>query len=69
MRLSVQHALDCDVYNQGCDGGYPFLVNKFAKEYELVPESCNRYKAANSQSCSNCDVEELEKTYKVRDYK
>jgi len=30
VRLSIQHPLDCDVYNQGCDGGYPYLVEKFA---------------------------------------
>ena len=30
VKLSVQHAVDCDVYNQGCDGGYPYLVEKFA---------------------------------------
>ena len=32
--LSIQHPLDCGVYNQGCDGGYPYLVEKFASEYE-----------------------------------
>lgn len=25
--LSVQHSLDCNYYNQGCDGGYGYLVN------------------------------------------
>lgn len=41
--LSVQHPLDCAFYNQGCDGGYPFLVMKFANEFELVPDSCHSY--------------------------
>jgi len=27
--LSIQHAMDCSVQNQGCDGGYPYLVEKF----------------------------------------
>ncbi len=26
---SVQHAMDCNYYNQGCDGGYSMLVSKF----------------------------------------
>jgi cathepsin C len=41
--LSVQHALDCSIYNQGCDGGYPFLVMKYASEFELIPETCKPY--------------------------
>ncbi len=35
IRLSIQYVLDCDYYNQGCDGGYPFLVSKFASEFEV----------------------------------
>jgi cathepsin C len=42
-KLSVQHPLDCMIYNQGCDGGYPFLVMKFSSEYELIPEICKPY--------------------------
>lgn len=30
--LSPQHSLNCNYYNQGCNGGYPFLVSKFASE-------------------------------------
>jgi cathepsin C len=41
--LSVQHALDCSYYNQGCSGGYPFLVMKFANEFQLIPEECKPY--------------------------
>ena len=43
-RLSVQHVLSCSVYNQGCGGGYAYLVLKFAKEIELLPEKCMKYK-------------------------
>jgi cathepsin C len=43
VNLSVQHALDCSFYNQGCDGGYPILVMKFANEFELIPETCKPY--------------------------
>lgn len=42
-KLSVQHPLDCTMYNQGCDGGYPFLVMKFSSEFELIPEFCKPY--------------------------
>jgi len=47
VKLSVQHALDCTIYNQGCDGGYPFLVMKFASEFDLIPEMCKPYYVRN----------------------
>lgn len=59
MRLSVQHPLDCSYYNQGCDGGFPFLVEKFASEFELVRESCSRYNGINGD-CNTCNVNEEE---------
>lgn len=43
VNLSVQHPMDCSIYNQGCEGGYPFLVMKFADEFELLPENCKPY--------------------------
>jgi len=43
VKLSVQHPMDCSIYNQGCEGGYPFLVTKFADESELLPEKCKPY--------------------------
>jgi len=41
--LSVQHSIDCNYYNQGCDGGYPYLVGKYASEDYLVPDDCHKY--------------------------
>ena len=67
--LAVQHPLDCSVFNQGCDGGYPFLVNKFAAEFELVPESCHPYTGKNGKCSDSCDINTLEKIYRVRNYK
>ncbi len=32
--------LNCNYFNQGCDGGYPFLVEKYASEFTFLPESC-----------------------------
>lgn len=45
LNLSVQHMLDCSYYNQGCEGGYPYLSNKFASEFELVDNTCHPYTA------------------------
>jgi hypothetical protein len=45
--LSAQHVLSCSRENQGCEGGYPVLVGKFATEHGLVPEACAPYKASD----------------------
>ncbi len=39
-RISLDHILNCSVTNQGCDGGYSYLVSKFGAEMELLPTSC-----------------------------
>jgi C1A family cysteine protease len=43
VNLSIQHPLDCSFYNQGCNGGYPYLTMKFANEFGLIPEMCKPY--------------------------
>ena len=35
--------MDCSVQNQGCDGGYPYLVEKFGEEYHLIDDNCRPY--------------------------
>jgi len=69
--MSGQDVLSCSRTNQGCEGGYPFLVGKHAMEYGLVPESCVPYKASDvdcdsvqftSASCAN-------KRYYARNYR
>ena len=40
IKLSIDHVLKCSVYNQGCKGGYSFLVLKFFKFFELLHEKC-----------------------------
>ncbi|VWU50143.1 dipeptidyl aminopeptidase 2, putative, partial [Hepatocystis sp. ex Piliocolobus tephrosceles] len=36
-KLSHQSMIKCSPYNQGCDGGYPFLVGKHLYEYGILP--------------------------------
>lgn len=38
-RLSVQHALDCNQYAQGCSGGFAEMVVKFAEEFGILTEN------------------------------
>jgi len=54
VNLSVQHALDCSYYNQGCLGGYSYLVLKFGNEFDLLPESCYPYNALVGKCSNNC---------------
>jgi cathepsin C len=68
--LSVQHALDCSFYNQGCGGGYPYLVMKYSSEFELIPESCKSYQEATGQCYTNtCNINDLPYIYRTKDYK
>lgn len=38
--LSIQDALWCSIYNQGCFGGYPFLIGKYTHENGVPLHSC-----------------------------
>eukprot|EP00300_Choanocystis_sp_HF-7_P030834 c397_g1_i2.p1 GENE.c397_g1_i2~~c397_g1_i2.p1 ORF type:complete len:408 (-),score=75.13 c397_g1_i2:25-1248(-) len=62
--LSSQDALSCSRYNQGCDGGYPFLVSKYAKEFGIVTEECFPYAPGSTceQKCKS------DKRIRVGDY-
>lgn len=56
--ISLQHVLDCSVYNQGCDGGYSYLVAKYYKEMNMVLKGCE---AQNCQKkCRNSKLDDLE---------
>jgi cathepsin C len=69
INLSIQHALDCSFYNQGCNGGYPILVMKYASEFELIPETCKTYKELDDQCFKNtCDINNLSYIYKATNY-
>lgn len=63
--LSVQHAIDCNYYNQGCDGGYPGLVSKFGTESFFVKNSCKRYVASNQKCDRSCGDEDPDTVYRV----
>jgi len=50
--FSVSFPLYCSEYNQGCDGGYGFLMSKWNEDVGLVPASC----APFSQGGGSCKV-------------
>ncbi|KAJ1610256.1 putative preprocathepsin c precursor [Cryptosporidium canis] len=50
--LSSQSVLSCSPFNQGCDGGYPFLVGRQAEEIGISTEKCMAYFADSNQECN-----------------
>jgi hypothetical protein len=57
--LSPQHMMACSATNQGCMGGFPFLVAKHAHEVGFVPDSCLPYDPHNfdcEASCGDSDI-------------
>ncbi|XP_022050147.1 dipeptidyl peptidase 1 [Acanthochromis polyacanthus] len=46
--LSPQQVVSCSEYSQGCDGGFPYLIGKYAQDFGIVDESCFPYIAKDS---------------------
>jgi len=54
--LSAHAALACSYYNQGCEGGYPYLVAKHTQEFGVPKESCMPYGSAADGEVGQCDA-------------
>merc|ERR1719335_1645567 len=39
-RISVRQHLACNPYQQGCDGGYPYLMALWGLENDMVTDRC-----------------------------
>jgi len=55
--LSLKHVIECSVYNQGCDGGYSYLVSKFYKEFEVVLKNC--YEKGCKKNCKDARLNDI----------
>jgi len=56
---SISFPLHCSEFNQGCKGGYAFLLTRWSTDVGLLPATCMRYNT--SGSCSlECDLKELQ---------
>jgi cathepsin C len=56
---SINAPLFCGEYNQGCKGGYGFLISKWSEDVGLVPATCMRYNTGG-QCSLECDLDKLE---------
>ncbi|XP_063236239.1 dipeptidyl peptidase 1-like [Bacillus rossius redtenbacheri] len=55
--FSEQEVLSCDQMAQGCDGGFPYLVSRYTRDYGVVEESCYPAYSSNAGTCErkSCD--------------
>lgn len=56
-QIPYHQILSCDHYNQGCAGGYPFLVEKYVQDYGLTKSG----KCASAKADSKKELGEGEK--------
>ena len=63
--FSVDHVLRCSVYNQGCDGGYSYLVLKFFKEMEILHKKCFQQDSCEKK-CLDDNLSNI--NFRVTDY-
>jgi len=66
--FSRQFVSSCNMYTEGCHGGYPFLVGKFGNEFELAPDDCMKYKAQSGNCNDRCDLSKYKHKYVVSRY-
>eukprot|EP00746_Dinoflagellata_sp_MGD_P128942 gnl/MRDRNA2_/MRDRNA2_63218_c0_seq2.p1 gnl/MRDRNA2_/MRDRNA2_63218_c0~~gnl/MRDRNA2_/MRDRNA2_63218_c0_seq2.p1 ORF type:complete len:518 (-),score=118.32 gnl/MRDRNA2_/MRDRNA2_63218_c0_seq2:7-1560(-) len=66
---SINAPLFCGEYNQGCKGGYPFLMTRWSSDVGLVPATCMRYNTAGKCQLE-CDLDKLEgKRYRASSHR
>ena len=63
--LSSSGTLSCTFYNQGCNGGYPYLVVKEGFERGYFEEACSPIALTDKECHEACF---LEKLWKIKDY-
>lgn len=65
---SISFPLHCSEYNQGCKGGYGFLLSKWSGDVGLLPANCMRYNTAGSCKLE-CDLASIGKRYRVANHR
>jgi cathepsin C len=65
---SISFPLHCSEYNQGCKGGYGFLLAKWSTDVGLLPATCMRYNTTGSCKLE-CDLASIGKRYRVANHR
>jgi cathepsin C len=59
--IPYEQVLKCDRYNQGCAGGYPFLVEKYTQDFGLTTSGkCAQPKSSSSSGEQGGEAGEME---------
>jgi cathepsin C len=68
--FSISFPLYCSEYNQGCNGGYAFLLSRWSQDVGLVPRSCGDYTGSTTGRCSlDCDANRLAKRWRADNHR
>jgi cathepsin C len=67
LSISIDHATQCSVYNQGCDGGYSYLTLKFLNEFEMIFDKCYSKENGCMKKCKDPKLDNFQLS--LRDYK
>ncbi|GFE52649.1 preprocathepsin c precursor [Babesia ovis] len=59
---SVQDIIECSPFNQGCFGGFPFLVGKHLTELGVATETESPYRMFNGDGVTACSATEMDPT-------
>mmetsp|Transcript_9130 Transcript_9130/g.24746 ORF Transcript_9130/g.24746 Transcript_9130/m.24746 type:complete len:518 (-) Transcript_9130:447-2000(-) len=62
--FSINFPLYCSEYNQGCNGGYAFLMARWSQDVGLVPQSCGNY-TSGGRCEVRCSVGGLQKRWRA----
>jgi cathepsin C len=64
---SISFPLYCSEYNQGCEGGYGYLLGRWSEHVGLLPATCAVYKDSGTKCAVNAScVNELKKSGEPR---
>lgn len=63
--FSYSFPLHCSEYNQGCGGGYPFLVSRWSQDVGLIPHRCAAFGLIAGRCEVMCESGELQKRWRA----
>jgi cathepsin C len=68
--FSISFPLYCSEYNQGCNGGYAFLLSRWSQDVGLVPQSCGNYSGAVPGRCSlDCNAHHIQQRWRADNHR
>lgn len=66
--FSEDFPLHCSEYNQGCNGGYAFLVSRWSQDIGLLPKSCAAYSGTQGRCTLSCDAASLKQRWRAANH-